>query len=56
MYSHVIIILIRVIQMVTIKDHIRLHDYVWTEVVRCSSHKNHILVLCPHAKTSSSIN
>ncbi len=45
MYNHVVIILLIIIKMVTIKDHIWLHDYVWTLVTRCLSHKNHILAL-----------
>jgi hypothetical protein len=45
MYGHVLIILTRVIEMVATKDHIWLHDYVWTLVAKCPSHKNHILAL-----------
>ncbi len=44
MYSHVVIILTIVIKMVETKNHIWLHDYVWTLIIRCPSHKNHILV------------
>jgi hypothetical protein len=45
MYGHVVIILTRVIKMVMTKDQIWLHDYVWTLVTKCPSHKNHILAL-----------
>jgi hypothetical protein len=44
-YNYVIIILIRVIKMVTTKNHIWLHDYVWTLVARCHNHENQILAL-----------
>ncbi len=37
MYSYVIIILTKVIKMATTKNHIWLHDYVWTLVARCPS-------------------
>jgi hypothetical protein len=46
MYSHVVIILTKVIKTITIKDHIRQHDYVWTLVVECPNQQNHILALC----------
>ncbi len=45
MYSHVVIILTKFIKMIMIKNYIWLHDYVWTLVAKCHSHKNHILVL-----------
>jgi hypothetical protein len=46
MYSHVVIILTIVIIMVETKNHTWLHDYFWTLIATCPSHKNHILVLC----------
>jgi len=41
--------------MVAIKSHIWLHDYVWTLVTKCLSHKNHIALQLDFKNHSSTI-
>jgi hypothetical protein len=45
MYSHAVVILIKVIKMVATKYHIWLHDYVWTLVTRCLN-QPHFGIMC----------